>query len=99
MDEHRPSDLLQRVAVGVGAETTRAVTQLRGEVAHPGEDEVQLLAMERPAAQHAGRLHEHDLAVGMAAVDVRPELVGEDPQRGVGHRVILRRIARPRAAA
>ena len=87
--DHRPSHLLQGLAVGLGAQVARAVTQLRGQVPHAGQHEMQLLTVERPASQHPRRLDEHDLAVGMPAVDVWPELVGEDPQRSVGHHASL----------
>ena len=88
MDDDRPPDPLQRLAVGVGAQIGGAVAELGGEVAHAGEDQVQLLSVEPLAAPDAGRLDEHDLAVAVLVrgVHVRAELVGEDPQRLGGHR-------------
>ena len=44
--EHRTAHLLERLAVGVGADVAGAVPQLGGDVAHAREDEVQLLPVE-----------------------------------------------------
>jgi hypothetical protein len=63
-------------------------------VSHPGEEEVQLLPVERLAAQRTRGLDEDDFAV---TVDVRAELVGEEPQRGIAHRASLRLVAPDRA--
>ena len=97
VDDDRPPDPLQRLAVGVGAQVGRAVAQLGGEVAHAREHQVQLLAVEALPAQHPRRLDEHDLAVAVLVrrVHVRAELVGEEPQRLGGHARVSWRTSRP----
>ena len=51
VDDDRAPDPRQRLPVGVRAQVGGAVAQLGGEVAHPGEHEVQLLPVEPLAAQ------------------------------------------------
>jgi hypothetical protein len=101
VDNDWPSNPFERFPVGVGAEILRAVAQLDGEVAHAGKNQVQLLPVETPAAQHPCRLDEHNLSMPMlcGAVDVRAELVAEDPQRRVGHLTSLVFAVGSRAAS
>ncbi len=96
VDEHRPSDLLQRLAIGVGAEVTRAVTQLCGEVAHP---ERMRCSFWRWNGLRRRTRADSTSTTSRSGCPPWTELVREDPQRGVGHRVILRCVARPRTAA
>ena len=77
MHDDGPLDPVQCLPIGVGAHVGGAVAEFRGEVAR--EHQVELLAVEPPAAQHARRLHEHDLAVAVlvGGVHVRDQLVAK----------------------
>jgi hypothetical protein len=81
----RPAQLLQRLAVGLRAQVSGPVAELRGQVPHARQHQVQLLAVEPPPVQDPARLDQHHLAVQVlvGAMHVRTQLITEHPQRGV----------------
>ena len=85
MDDDGAAEAFQRLTVCAGAEVDRPLAQLGCGVAQAREHQVQLLAVEPAAAEHPLGLDQHDLAVAVlgGTVEVRAELVTEDPQWGL----------------
>jgi hypothetical protein len=89
--DDRTADAPERLPVGLGAQEGGPVAELGGQMTHPGPDDVQLLAVETLPVEHPGRLDQHDLAVAvlLGRVDVRAELVAEEPERLGSHHTSL----------
>jgi hypothetical protein len=89
---HRAPVPAESFPVGLGADQGRALAELGGQVPHPGECGVQLLPVAPVPRQGPARLdQQHRQAPHTAgAVEVRTELVAEEPQRDrLGHHGLL----------
>jgi hypothetical protein len=87
--DDRTAEVLQRLAVRAGREMGRTVAERGGRVAHPGQHQVELLAVERAAREHPARLDEHHVTACVLGAGRGAQLITEDPQRVVAHRTIL----------
>ena len=83
MHQDRSAVAAQRVGVGRGPDQRRPIAEVRGGVAQGRQHQVEFLAVEAAAAQGGVGFDEQDRAACvLPTVDVWPELVGEQPQRG-----------------
>jgi len=84
MYQHWAAVLPQRLGVGVGADQGGTLTEICVGVPQGRQNQVNFLPVVAVAPECRGRLDEHNGAPGMfIAVHGRPELIGEQPQRGV----------------
>jgi hypothetical protein len=100
--DDRPPEPPQAGAVVRGVEQGDAVAEVGGEPVQRGLDKVQLLPVERLFGEGRGRPDEQHVAAAVlgSAVEVRPELVGEQPERGLfSHGGTLTRPGRLRSVS
>lgn len=84
MHQDRSAKAAQCLGVGVGADQGGPIAEFSMGVPQGRQNQVNFLPVVTVAPECRGRLDEHNGAPGVfTAVNGRPELIGEQPQRGV----------------